>query len=112
MGSFYSTRAWRKTRRAVLIAGDFTCCKCGRSMLGRYQAQVHHRLKVNEHPGAALMPANLQPICPRCHNRHHAPEKAKAFGCTVDGWPLDPRHPWNREAARREAIGAPGGGGS
>jgi 5-methylcytosine-specific restriction endonuclease McrA len=108
MASFYSTREWRKVRRFVLIANGFVCSnpRCGKPIDGKGRAHVHHQLRLKQHPGAALLRANLKPLCAACHNREHGPEKGRARGCTIDGTPLDPQHPWNQDARRRAALGA------
>lgn len=42
---------------------------------------------------------NLQPLCHACHSyktgRERAGNPVVIRGCDVDGWPLDPAHPWN-----------------
>ena len=42
---------------------------------------------------------NLQCLCHACHSRKTQAERGGkvAYGCDLNGFPLDPNHPWNRE---------------
>ncbi|MYN11781.1 HNH endonuclease [Pusillimonas sp. TS35] len=42
---------------------------------------------------------NLQSLCHECHSKKTAADHGKAvsWGCDVNGMPLDPAHPWNKE---------------
>lgn len=41
---------------------------------------------------------SLQPLCAECHNHKSACGAAGVYmkGCDVNGFPLDPRHPWHK----------------
>src|SRR5262245_42205453 len=94
---FYNKRAWRdRARKKALIAGNSTCVECGARVTGK-RAQVDHIFELKHHPLVALEPANLRVLCVYCHNRRHGRGR---YGCTVDGMPLDPNHPWNRKICR------------
>lgn len=41
---------------------------------------------------------NRQGLCEPCHELKSAEDLGhKPKGCDADGWPTDPRHPWNAE---------------
>lgn len=48
-----------------------------------------------------LIGIELSSLCKPCHSRRTAArergEVPRIIGCDVDGWPLDPNHPWNDE---------------
>ena len=105
----YDTR-WDKAR-ADFLAAHPHCVKC--AMTGhRVQATVVDH-KVPHRLGAARTPeeissarkrfwdrTNWQPLC----TTHHSSTKQREEklggerGCTVEGRPIDPDHPWNRRA--------------
>lgn len=44
---------------------------------------------------------NWQPLCKDCHDRFKQREEKSgraSAACTVDGMPIDPRHPWFQKA--------------
>lgn len=45
--------------------------------------------------------SNWQPLCVECHNRDKQREELRGYDASVgaDGWPLDPRHPSNRQGS-------------
>ena len=53
----------------------------------------------------------LQPLCLSCHSEKTAAEAEGRLmkGCDVNGWPIDPRHPWNANENRQsvEPLGTP-----
>lgn len=91
----YENARWRKvTRRQVLVNADYRCARCGANLLGtKYMAQVHHIIPTSHSPELIHDPFNLEALCHYCHNREHG---RGAYGCAVDGSPLDPKHPWNK----------------
>jgi 5-methylcytosine-specific restriction enzyme A len=54
---------------------------------------VDHRkpIKVGGEPYPHL--DRLASLCERCHN---SKTRSEQLGCDAFGYPLDPRHPWNR----------------
>lgn len=46
----------------------------------------------------------LQPLCKSCHSEKTAAEAEGRLmkGCDVNGYPLDPRHPWNANENRHD----------
>ncbi len=77
---------WQRLRAAVL-ARDPLCRDCQQPA-----TDVDHD---DGNPGNND-PANLVPRCHGCHSRK---TMASGYGCDVDGNPLDPAHPWNKEIA-------------
>ena len=49
---------------------------------------------------------NLIPACKSCHSEKTAAEAEGRMmkGCDVNGWPIDPRHPWNA-TENRQSVG-------
>jgi len=90
----YEKARWRHvTRKQVLLNAGYRCARCNADLHDtRYKAHVHHIIPTSEAPGLAYDPFNLEALCNRCHNREHG---RGGHGCTVDGTPLDPNHPWN-----------------
>jgi hypothetical protein len=90
---WYGRAAWQRARKQALFDANWTCTRCGCSLVGLGQeAQVHHRKALKVAPSLGLEPLNLQPLCRRCHTEI---EKGGGLGaCTIDGTPTDPRHPW------------------
>ncbi|SCW36769.1 5-methylcytosine-specific restriction enzyme A [Sphingobium faniae] len=104
----YNTTTWRDLRFAHLAL--FPACK-GCEAMGRLTRAntVDHIVPISE--GGAAFPGHdgLRSYCQACHSaktargteagaiRSTKPRK----GCDVDGWPLDPAHPWNSEKSLR-----------
>lgn len=114
-GRLYDTLAWKRLRR-LKLARDPLCEEC--LTLGRHVAatEVDHVLSVSK-GGAALDIANLASMCRPCHSRKTADmdgafgraprDRRRVRGCTVDGAPRDPDHPWNSGAESRDREGQP-----
>ena len=49
---------------------------------------------------------NLQPLCHERHSMKTASDHGKDvyLGCDLDGLPLDPNHPWNKEVTATTVI--------
>ena len=96
---FYNQAEWRVARAQALHDGGHKCARCGTSLIGRGKtAIVHHRKELKRSPALRSEPQNLQPLCTECHNVTHAAMKGgkPVRGCDVDGFPIDPSHPWAR----------------
>ena len=82
---------WQRLREQVL-ARDPLCRMCNAPA-----TDVDH---ISGDPSDNT-PANLQGLCHACHSYKTGRERAglpvRAIGCDVNGWPLDPAHPWNAE---------------
>jgi 5-methylcytosine-specific restriction endonuclease McrA len=87
----WGTQAWKRARRAALLRQPR--CRCGLPAL-----HVHHIVPLVE-GGAMFDPANLEPICPRCH----AIETGKLHRRRQE-LGLEPRPP--RPGTRRVWLGA------
>ena len=91
--SFYSLSRWHRMRRQVLYNSGYRCARCNACLLDAGKgAHVHHIVPLEHAPGLALDIFNLEAVCTYCHNKEHG---RGVYGCTVDGTPLDPNHPWN-----------------
>lgn len=54
--------------------------------------------------------SNWQPLCVECHNRDKQREEVHGYDASVglDGWPLDPRHPSNRQGGVKHSVSRAG----
>ena len=102
--SFYRTERWRALRKAFL-AKNPVCGHCG--------APARHVDHVRPHRGDVGLffdVRNLYPLCHSCHSSKTVtsdggfgnprkdvtqPEPERCSACSLDGEPLDGRHPWN-----------------
>lgn len=96
MPRFYDTAEWDVARRQALHDTNYTCQRCGVSLVGKGKAAiVHHRKELKRAPALRSEPLNLEPQCTECHNRTHADiKRGMQRGCDEQGRPLDPSHPW------------------
>jgi len=71
------------------------CREIGRTRL----AQVVDHI-VAKRDGGTDERVNLQSLCAHCHDSVKAAEErgGGVRGCSLDGTPLDPRHPWRIDA--------------
>lgn len=77
---------WRKLR-AYVLAREPLCRDCG-----AIATDVDHD---DGNPGNN-QPDNLVPRCHACHSSKTMRERnGNTTGGDVNGWPTDPRHPWN-----------------
>ena len=63
--AFYSSLAWRVSRKAFLF--DHPLC----DLCGDVASDVHHRVPIEE-GGAKRDPENLRALCRSCHSKVHA----------------------------------------
>jgi 5-methylcytosine-specific restriction enzyme A len=102
----YRTTAWKRLRAKVIAERPMCEGRCG----GLYEARyVDHQTEVSDDPSDwnFFNEAGLVPLCPACHALKTADERDRRLGrksrprylrgCDVNGDPLDPLHPWNRE---------------
>ncbi len=91
-GLHTGSKQWRAIRAQVL-AWEPLCRYCG-----DVATQVDH-LDNDSHNQDI---DNLAATCAPCHASKTAQEQAGRTwapkGCDVNGWPIDPRHPWNEKS--------------
>lgn len=100
----YSTAAWQRLRKAILLRDGHQCQwpGCGRLLIGRGNAPdapvVHHKVDHKGDLALFLDPGNLMAICKGCHDRAAQEQTHRGFiaGHDEDGRSLDPGHPWAR----------------
>ena len=91
---------WRMLRAHILKldnGGHSTVyCSCG-----QLATVVDHIIPIAERPDLRLDPANLRPMCKRCHDRRTIYDQGmqsgkvrRGGGCDADGNPLDPPEHW------------------
>ena len=89
------TARWQKLR-AYVLARDPLCRDCG-----AIATDVDHH---DGNPGNNA-PDNLVPRCHSCHSTKTMHERhGTVRGCDVNGWPTDPRHPWNEKSPETDAA--------
>lgn len=93
---WYYSRAW-KARRALQLKIEPLCRKCREMGKSRPANTADH---VQPHRGnrQAFFFGELQSLCESCHSSAKQKEEGEGFarGVGADGWPTDPRHPFNR----------------
>ncbi|OJX08239.1 MAG: hypothetical protein BGO72_01525 [Burkholderiales bacterium 70-64] len=97
-----NTARWQRLR-ALVLAEHPLCAHC--FALGRVAlaTDVDH---ADGNPGNNAR-GNLQSLCHACHSRKTGRERAGLpadHGCDVNGWPLDPGHPWNEKSPATERV--------
>ena len=110
MGRLYDSIRWRQLR-AVKLARSPMCEECltmGRDVPA---TDVDHVVAI-ANGGGALDLANLRSLCRKCHSRKTAEmdrgfgnarrQRMRVRGCTPDGLPRDPAHPWAEESRDRD----------
>ena len=86
--------AWRKLRASVL-RGEPLCRHCQSRGLIVVATEVDHC----DNDSTNDDPSNHQALCHDCHSlKTHLDQGHNVYlGCDVNGMPLDPSHPWNKE---------------
>lgn len=88
---------WAKAR-ATFLAEHPLCVLC--EALGHTTAAtvVDHKKPHRGDQALFWDTNNWQPLCKECHDRHKQRLEKSGYlaGCSADGMPLDPDHPWNR----------------
>ena len=79
--TFYRSKEWRLTSRAVLQTAGYRCAICG-----GLAVEVHHIKPIQTPAGWAerLDTGNLTPLCTACHNNQHDRGKRKAPDGVID----------------------------
>lgn len=85
--------AWRRLRAQVL-ADEPLCRRCAEQGRLVPATDVDH---IDSDSGNNQR-ENLQSLCHSCHSIKTNEDMygPRIVGCDVDGWPIDPRHPWFR----------------
>jgi len=98
---FLQSAAWLKARRKALHVAQWRCQRCGASVTGSRQSQVHHKKPRDGAPALLLEPMNLEVLCRRCHRGAHSRGEELAphaeMACDENGNPTDAWHPWNAD---------------
>lgn len=103
--NYYNSAHWRALKRACHERDGWRCtiAGCG-SSAGLVCDHIQTRPNV-DYPTPADTLANVRTLC-GVHDRQIKEDRAGrrkragrpvVSGCTVDGSPLDPRHPWHRK---------------
>ena len=86
--------AWRKLRASVLADSPLCehCSKRGLIVLATDVDHIDDDASNNDRD-------NLASLCHSCHSRKTMADMGHRvkYGCDVNGLPLDPSHPWNRD---------------
>jgi 5-methylcytosine-specific restriction endonuclease McrA len=97
----YNSIRWRKLRTWKLTR-DPLCWYC--LEIGRITAAdtVDHRKAHKGNEKLFWDSDNLQSLCSTCHNAIAQEKDAKGYavGCGVDGYPIDPGHPFNNRGKK------------
>ena len=80
---FYTTRAWRKARDAVLKESGGLCQMCLEKGLIVPAVHVHHKIHLTpenlDNPAITLDASNLIALCSDCHSEIHAKAKNRRY---------------------------------
>lgn len=93
-----NSAAWKKLRAQVL-AEEPLCRWCLARGLYVPSTDVDHIKDSREDYSDNNSRENLTGMCRECHSLKTARDMGKNayLGCDMEGMPLDPNHPWNRE---------------
>lgn len=91
---------WQRLRARILAERPL-CAYCARRGIVTIATDVDH---ISGDPSDNRR-ENLQSLCHECHSTKTQHERAGTPmpGVDANGWPLDPRHPWNRENRQQPA---------
>ena len=92
----YNSSAWKARRKAQLTAEPLCAFHLKRGQTVAATIADH----IERHRGNAhkFHTGPLQSLCKACHDSAKQSEEAHGFSkeAGLDGWPLDPRHAFNR----------------
>lgn len=82
---FYQSRAWRNTRKQVLLRDKYMCQECLRngvvnSKNKKERFYVHHIIELKDDWDKRLDMGNLETVCGRCHIAKHKDIQNKGRG--------------------------------
>lgn len=100
----YNTPRWQ-TLRAQTLRQEPLCRLCQANGSLTAANTVDHITPISQ-GGEPFDRANLQPLCASCHSRHKQRQDMGGTlpGCTSEGLPTDPLHPWNLENVAVETV--------
>lgn len=64
--AYLASPTWQRVRAPIIARAAGCCERCGKK---RKRLQVHH--KTYERVGGSELPADLEALCGRCHQKHH-----------------------------------------
>jgi 5-methylcytosine-specific restriction endonuclease McrA len=101
----YDTRRWQRLRRQKLRENPL-CELCLKVNQIEPATVVDHLVALSAGGDPYPPLYALLSLCDRCHNTKTrvVEQLGRDFmvrGCDVNGMPLDPNHPWNRERQKR-----------
>ena len=93
----YDTRRWRKLRDIVL-SEEPLCRLCGQMNRVTPSKIADHIIPHKDDPDLFWDRDNLQALCKLCHDSAKAIKDHSGVypGCDIDGFPIDPNHPWGK----------------
>lgn len=98
---WYASKAWKLRRARQLNAVPY-CEPCKRAGRSRPATVANHKVP---HRGDRhlFFDGELESTCKECHDSAIQRAELEGFSREVDadGWPVDPRHPFNRRRDRR-----------
>ena len=104
---WYAMAAWRKLRAAHLAAHPL-CVMCQEQGYTRAADTVDHSIAHRGDERLFFDARNLSSLCKPHHDSTAQARDRTGFvrGCDINGFPLDPNHPWRVER-RKRAIDTP-----
>jgi 5-methylcytosine-specific restriction endonuclease McrA len=108
----YDTARWKRLR-AQYLARHPLCVDCQRAGRVTPASHVDHIETVEQKPELAWSWSNLAGLCASCHAFKTSTSdrgfgrpagKRRVKGCGLDGFPLDPAHPWFGGGGTRKSF--------
>ena len=96
---WYKLAAWRRRARAQLQAFPSCAMHLALSPPAVVRATIADHVEPHLGDYFRFWNGELQSLCKPCHDVKKQAEERRGFslGIGEDGWPSDPRHPFNRE---------------
>lgn len=93
---WYNLKRW-KLRRAIQMKVEPLCRLCKARGMSRPAHAADHVIPHRGNPDL-FWKGELQSLCKTCHDSAKQREEREGFSRDIDGdgWPVDPRHPFNR----------------
>jgi 5-methylcytosine-specific restriction protein A len=91
------TRRWERARAAYLAEPEHSLCVvCEKIGLVVPATVVDHIQPHHGDPALFWSEENWQGLCDSCHSawKQRLEKSGRAFGCDLNGFPIDPSHPW------------------